>query len=186
MGATMKKHQVENIEINQREADRQSSPTKCPSTWPLHEVSHTMFYCHTPQPPLLHFSFCLSNPPLLHFIALTPTEWKTAGLGTAQSTLCPILQWIPIHLSPLLLYPVCSPAPCPHLWWGCAAETKEKQPVWEHVSHSHMVLSSSPSFCEFVSQPYSLVILWCYGWFCFWQAEKHWDIMQLSCMAKNA
>lgn len=67
----------------------------------------------------------------------TPTEWKTAGSGTAQSTLCPILQWIPIYLSPLC--PVRSPAPCPHLRWGCAAETKEKQPAWEHVSHPHMV-----------------------------------------------
>lgn len=113
------------------------------------------------SPPLL--SLCLSTPPLLHFNAWTPTEWKTSGSGTAQSTLCPILQWIPIYLSPFLLCPVCSLAPCPHLRWGRAAETKEKQPVWEHVSHPHMVLSPSPPFCEFVSQPYSLVVLWCYG-----------------------
>lgn len=38
------------------------------------------------------FSLGLSIPQLLHFSAWTPTEWKTAGLGTAQSTLCPILQ----------------------------------------------------------------------------------------------
>ncbi len=88
---------------------------------------------------------------------------KTAGSGTAQSTLCPSFQWIPIYLSPLLLYPVLSLAPCPHLRWGRAAETKEKQPVWEHVSHPHMVLAPSPPSWEFVSQPYSLVILWCYG-----------------------
>lgn len=99
-------------------------------------------------PSLLHLSFCLSIPPQLHFTSWTPTEWKTAGSGTTQSTLCPILQWIPIYLSPLLLCPVCSLAPCPHLRWGCAAETKEKQPVWEHVSHPHMVLSPSPPSSE--------------------------------------
>lgn len=147
-------------------------------------MSCFVFYCLPPSPPLLHFSLCLSIPPQLHFTAWTPTEWKTAGSGTAQNTLCPILQWIPIYLSPLLLCPARSLAPCPHLRWGRAAETKEKQLVWEHVSHPHMVLSPSLPFCEFVSQPYSLVILWCYGWFCSWQVENRWDITQLSCMAK--
>lgn len=132
----------------------------------------TYFSAFLPPPPLPHSSLRLSIPPLLHFTAWTPTEWKTAGLGTAQSTLCPILQWIPIYLSPLLLCPVRSLTPCPHLRWGRTAETKEKQSVWEHVSHPHMVLAPSPIFCEFVSQPYSLLILWCYGWFCFWQVEK--------------
>lgn len=117
----------------------------------------------------------------------TPTEWKTAGSGTAQSTLCPILQWIPIYLSPLPLCPARSPAPCPHLRWGRAAETKEKQPAWEHVSHPHMV--------HFLPLLLSLNLFpnptpWrsscCYDCFYFWQAEKRWDIMQLSRMAKYA
>lgn len=120
-----------------------------------------MFYRLPLFPPLLHFSAGLFIPPLLNFTAWTPTEWKTDGLGTAQSTLCPILQWIPIYLSPRLLCPVHSLAPCPHLRWGCTAETKEKQPVWEHDSHPHMVLSASPPFCGYISQLYSLVTpLW--------------------------
>lgn len=69
-----------------------------------------MFYNLPPAPHLLRFSPGLSIPPLLHFTAWTPTEWKTAGLGTARSTLCPILQWIPIYLSPFP--PLSSVLPC--------------------------------------------------------------------------
>lgn len=97
--------------------------------------------------PHLHpFSRALSIPALLHFTAWTPTEWKTAGLGTAQSALCPILLWIP-HL-PLLSSEL--PRSLSSFRWGYTAETKEKQLLWEHVSRPHMVLrclSSFPSLC---------------------------------------
>lgn len=117
--------------------------TKVKANGHHHDLYMLCLVCYCLPPPLLHSSSpCLSVPPRLHFTAWTPTEWKTAGSGTAQSTLCPILQWIPIYLSPLLPCPVRSLAPCPHLRWGRTAETKEKQLVWEHVSHPHMVLSS--------------------------------------------
>lgn len=158
--------------------DRWISPLKWTWLWPLHVVCHTMFSLPTPPHPL-HVSLGLPIPPLLHFTAWTPTEWKTAGLGTAQSTLCPILQWIPIYLSPLLFCPVCSLAPCPHLRCGCTAETKEKQHLWEHVSHPHMVLTAFPPFfwiCFPTLLPGDTLVLWLV---LLLTSKKCGDILQL-------
>lgn len=95
---------------NNEKKGRQTNPPKWTSPWSLRILCPTMFYNLLPAPHLLRFSPGLSIPPLLHFIAWTPTEWKTAGLGTARSTLCPILQWIPIYLSPFP--PLSSVLPC--------------------------------------------------------------------------
>lgn len=161
----------ENARTIRRKADEQIHSNGRPPR-PPHIVCHKMFYNLPPAPRLLHFSAGPSIP-LQHFTARTPTKWKTAGSGTARSALCPILQWIPTYLSPFLLCPAFSLAACPHLRCGRAAETKEKQYLWEHASHPHMVLAASPPFSEFVSQPYSPEeLLRCWVFFGFWQAKN--------------
>lgn len=47
------------------------SPLKWPTSWPLHVVSHAMFYCLPPPPPLL-----LSSAPLSLSLLVYPTPAK--------------------------------------------------------------------------------------------------------------
>lgn len=79
--------------------------------------------------------------------------------------------------------PLSSALPCSlSSFKGGAVQLKQKKnSLYENMLLTHIWYSPSPpSFCEFLSQPYSLVILWCYGWFCFWQVEKRGDRRQLS------
>lgn len=106
---------------------------------------------------------CPSHPCYISPLGL-PLNGKQLVWGLPEAHYAQFFNEFP-STSPLsLLCPVFSLAACPHLRCGRAAETKEKQYLWEHASHPHMVLAASPPFSEFVSQPCSPETLFCY-WF---------------------
>lgn len=122
---------------------------------PPHIVCHKMFY---------NLPSCSSSSSLLRWpvyptatFHCSDSHWmENSWFGDCPEHIMPnssMNSHLPLPFS--LLCPAFSLAACPHLRCGRAAETKEKQYLWEHASHPHMVLAASPLFPGFVSQSYS-------------------------------
>lgn len=131
-----------------------------------------MFYSHTPQPPLLLFAFLpmQATPDTFH---LLNSHWmENSWIRDCPEHIMPNPS-MNSHL-PLPFLSLSSALPCSPSSFkvGLCSWNKRKtacmrtcfSPIW----YSLPLLFSVNSF----PNPCSLVTLWCYGWFCFWQAEN--------------
>lgn len=106
------------------EKGRQTHGAIYPSSWPLHRVSHTMFCCHTPHPPLRLFSFLCAWPTPATFHCLDSHWMENSWVGDCPEHIMPNPS-MNSHL-PLPSPPLSSELPCSSFKVGPRSWNKRK------------------------------------------------------------